>query len=135
VQLTTPYMSSYNANHGYNADVNYTALAGDYDPGPCGFFGFGCLIDKAMLAISGRGDTIVPVWSVHALPYTSNLLLPTFGANEQAKHTSIEKSQLAFNLVQGRVKRKGTPCPRPARATRSWHARDADAERGGYRTR
>lgn len=111
VQLTTPYMSSYNSNHGYNPDVTYTALAGDYDPGPCGFFGFGCLIDKAMLAIAGRGDTIVPVWSVHALPYTSNLLLPTFGANEQAKHTSIEKSQLAFNLVQGRVKRKGTPVP------------------------
>ena len=111
VQLTTPYMSLYNANHGYNPDVAYTALAGDYDPGPCGFFGFGCLIDKAMLGIAGQGDTIVPIWSVHALPYTSNLLLPTFGANEQAKHTSLEKSPLAFNLVQGRVRRKGTAVP------------------------
>lgn len=116
VQLTTPYMALYNANHGYNAEVTYSAVAGDYDPGPCGLFSFGCWLDSAMLGVSGRGDTIVPIWSVHVLPYfTNKMTLPTVGANEQAKHTSIEKSPLAFNMVRNLVRRKGTPlastCP------------------------
>lgn len=115
VQLTTPYMSFYNGSHGSNPNVVYTALAGDYDPGTCGFFDFGCLIDQVLLGITGPGDTIVPIWSVHALPYTANRIMSTFGADQQSKHTSIEKSQTAFNIMRDRVKRLGTPlqqnCP------------------------
>lgn len=109
VQLTTPYMAAYNAAHGFNPDCSYTALAGNYDPGSCGFFDFGCHVDQVLLGITGPGDTIVPIWSVHALGYTQNMTLSTFGADQQAKHTSIEKSQSAFSLVRSLVMRKGTP--------------------------
>ena len=57
VQLTQPYMATYNRLHGPNPKVRYTAVAGNYDP-VCWI----CHpIWSALLAITGPGDTIVPI--------------------------------------------------------------------------
>ncbi len=108
LQLTTPYMRFYNATHGSNPKVKYTALAGDYDP-DCFFLNPFCRpLDRLLLAMSGRGDTIVPVTSVHALPYTQNRTFASSGANGQAKHTSLTGSLGVFNTVRDRVTVFGT---------------------------
>ncbi|MFL6291924.1 MAG: choice-of-anchor X domain-containing protein, partial [Thermoanaerobaculia bacterium] len=107
-QLTTKYMLFYNAFHGSNPEVQYTALAGVYDP-DCFFLNIFCRpVDRLLLLISGSGDTIVPKWSVHALPYTSNLTHPSKGSDTSAKHTSLETSQSVYNRVKGRVTVFGT---------------------------
>jgi pimeloyl-ACP methyl ester carboxylesterase len=103
VQLTQPYMRSYNLFHGSNPKVNYTALAGDYDPN-CFFLNIFCRpIDRLLLLITGRGDTIVPVSSVHALSYTQNRLLSSKGNDEAAKHTSLNHSARVYNAVNDQV--------------------------------
>jgi hypothetical protein len=108
VQLTTPYMGLYNSFHGANPKVEYTALAGVYDP-DCSFFNIFCHpIDRLLLLISGRGDTIVPEWSVHVLPYTNNLTYASKGSDPSAKHTSLEGSQGVYDAASGRVRVFGT---------------------------
>jgi hypothetical protein len=97
VQLTRPYMAYYNRNHGHNSKVTYTAVAGDYSP-DCFF-----CINRLLLAITGKGDTIVPVTSVHALGYTDNRIFATSGNDIEATHTSIEKSSRVFDIVQDQV--------------------------------
>jgi pimeloyl-ACP methyl ester carboxylesterase len=116
-QLTTPYMGLYNAFHGSNPKVRYTALAGDYNP-DCFFLNIFCRpVDRLLLLIAGRGDTIVPVWSVHVLPYTSNLTYGSKGSDGSAKHTSLEKSQGVYDRVKGRITVFGTNSPLAADGT------------------
>ncbi len=108
IQLTQPYMAGYNFVHGSNSQVRYTALAGDYDP-DCFFLNPFCHpVDRLLLAIAGRGDTIVPVTSVHALPYTQNRIFNSSGDNGDAKHTSLTGSQGVHNSVRDRVVAFGT---------------------------
>jgi len=103
VELTTPYMATYNAFHGSNPKVQYTALAGVYDPN-CSFFNIFCHpLDRLLLLISGSGDTIVPEWSVHVLPYTSNLTYSTKGSDTSSQHTELEKSQGVYSMSSGRI--------------------------------
>ncbi len=97
VQLTTPYMTLYNAYHDFNEDVSYNALAGRYYP-DCFF-----CVNKALEKIVGPGDTIVPVTSVFALPYTRNISFESVGDDEDATHTQIEKSLAVFNAVSPTV--------------------------------
>lgn len=107
IQLTQSYMISYNLVHGSNPKVRYTALAGDYDPN-CPILNPFCRpIDRILLAITGRGDTIVPVSSVHALGYTENRLFSSSDDDEDAKHTSLNHSSRVFDSVQDRVKTLG----------------------------
>src|SRR5262249_16504685 len=74
-QLTTPYMSIYNALHGHNANTQYVSLAGDYHFSSS-------IVDWLVNAFyGGNNDTIVPVWSVHALGYSQHLIYTSSGAN------------------------------------------------------
>jgi uncharacterized repeat protein (TIGR01451 family) len=109
VQLTRPYMGIYNATHGPNPKVKYTALAGDYDP-DCFFLNPFCRpLDRLLLLISGKpGDTIVPVSSVHALSYTENRRFRSSGGNGEAKHTQLNGSSGVYNTVRDRVEVFGT---------------------------
>ncbi len=109
VQLTRPYMGIYNATHGPNPKVKYTALAGDYDP-DCFFLNPFCRpLDRLLLLISGKpGDTIVPVSSVHALSYTENRRFRSSGGNGEAKHTQLNGSSGVYNSVRDRVEVFGT---------------------------
>jgi pimeloyl-ACP methyl ester carboxylesterase len=107
-QLTQPYMAIYNFSHGSNPKVRYTALAGDYDPDCFALNPFCRPIDRLLLSIAGRGDTIVPVTSVHALPYTQNRTFNSSGDNGDAKHTSLTGSQGVYNSVRDRVVVFGT---------------------------
>ena len=109
VQLTTPYMAVYNLLHGANARTQYTAVAGDYDP-DCFVFNSFCKIkERFLLAASGSpGDTIVPVWSVHALSYTDDRTFPSSGNNKESTHGGLHGSDAVFNLVQSRVTAPGT---------------------------
>lgn len=97
IQLTTPYMALYNANHGHNPEVAYEAVAGEYDP-QCFF-----CVDRLLVALVGAGDTIVPVDSVHALPYTRNRLFRSAGGNRDATHTQIEKSNDVYSAFSAPV--------------------------------
>ncbi|HKI01665.1 MAG TPA: choice-of-anchor X domain-containing protein [Thermoanaerobaculia bacterium] len=107
VQLTQPYMRTYNLFHGSNPDVQYTALAGDYNP-DCFFLNPFCRpVDRLLLLISGRGDTIVPVRSVHALGYTRNRVFQSSGGNGESKHTQMTKSQGIFSNLRDRVQAFG----------------------------
>ncbi len=129
VQLTQPYMAFYNSFHGSNPNVRYTALAGDYNPN-CFFLNIFCHpIDRLLLAITGRGDTVVPIRSVHALGYTQNRVFGSSGSDGQAKHTSQTGSLGIFNTVRDRVQafgRLSALTPDPAAAT-SGHTATAGA--------
>lgn len=105
IQLTTPFMATYNLVHGENKNVVYTALAGDYDP-DCPSYNLLCRpIERMLLSITGPGDTIVPVKSVHSLSYIQNKpKLKTVGEDKDALHTSINKSERAYNLVDEQVR-------------------------------
>ena len=107
VQLTQPYMELYNSFHGSNPDVRYTALAGNYVP-DC-TFGIFCAhpIDALLVGITGPGDSIVPISSVHALGYTQNRLFTTRGGDNEAIHTSLTGAQRVFDAVKDRVQALG----------------------------
>ena len=92
-QLTTPYMKTYNVFHGPNPATNYVSLAGDYRYG-----GWGIFTDATLRAFyGGPSDTIVPVWSVHALSYARHLTTQSTGADEQTKHTQLHTSTKAYD--------------------------------------
>ena len=111
VQLTTPYMRTYNLFHGSNPKVRYTALAGDYDP-DCFFLNPFCKpLERLLLAITGRGDTIVPLTSVHALGYTQNRTFGSSGDNKEATHTGLPQSTAVFNALSDRVRELGFAAP------------------------
>lgn len=93
VQLTTPYMAMYNRYHGYNPEVGYNAMAGVYDA-QCTF-----CVDGFLNWIVGPGDTIVPIDSVHALPYIRPFRFDSAGANRDATHTVLEKSSAVFDIM------------------------------------
>ena len=111
VQLTQPYMAAYNAFHGSNPEVRYTALAGNYVPSCT--FGIFCShpIDALLVGITGPGDSIVPITSVHALGYTQNRIFTTSGGDNEAIHTSLTGAQRVFDLVRDRVQALGTRAP------------------------
>ncbi len=108
-QLTTPYMAVYNFFHGFNPKVSYVAIAGHQIPGSFTSDPGG----RALQAIVGEGDLIVPLSSVHALPYTINGTVtstfpPTFGP---ASHTGLHSNQVAFALASSQVKAPGQRSP------------------------
>ena len=108
VQLTQTYMRLlYNPFHGSNPNVRYTALAGDYSTG-CFFLNIFCHpVDRLLLAITGRGDTIVPIRSVHAMGFTQNRVYGSSGSDGSAKHTSQTGSTNIFNGLRDRVQAYG----------------------------
>ena len=102
-QLTTLYMKWYNYTHGYNPDVSYYSIAGDYRPG-CSFDDLeNCSGNQylygALMGITGRGDTIVPLTSVHALSQATHNMYSSQMTNYQAVHDKMTKSPLAFSIV------------------------------------
>jgi hypothetical protein len=104
-QLTTTYMAGYNHFHGFNPKVSYMAIGGLQTPG-------GWFSDpggKILEGIVGPGDLIVPLSSVHALPYTDNRTVfstfpPTFGP---ASHTQIHQNPTAFAIAGSLIKAPG----------------------------
>ncbi len=108
VQLTRPYMAMYNFSHGYNPKVGYNAMAGVYDA-RCTF-----CINGMLNRIVGPGDTIVPITSVHALPYLRKFRFDSAGANREATHTAIEKSFSVFRIMNPLV---STPSAQQMAAT------------------
>lgn len=121
VQLTTPYMFGYNLFHGRNGEVLYTALAGDYDQ-DCSFFNPFCRgTDSFLLFLTGRGDTIVPISSVHGLGYTQNRTFPSSGGDISATHGRLTGSMDVFNRVKDRVQAKGKQPIRQALAPPPTH--------------
>lgn len=100
IQLTTDYMELYNQFHGGNPNVRYTAVAGDYDPG-CLFLNPFCRpVKRLLLAISGEpGDTIVPVWSAHALGYSDDRIHSSWGDDHSATHSGIHANDAVFDSV------------------------------------
>jgi hypothetical protein len=125
IQLTTPYMATYNAFHGHNPDVEYNAVAGDYDP-DCPWYNPFCgQPERLMLSISGRGDTIVPLWSVHALSYARNRTFPSSGGNKDATHGGLHGSMAVFNGYGGPVRQFGRPLRLAAAAEIPFYGRTA----------
>jgi subtilisin-like proprotein convertase family protein/pimeloyl-ACP methyl ester carboxylesterase len=74
-QLTKTYMLGYNLIHDHNENVRYTALAGFYTP-DCTL----CL-NNLLKGVVGEGDLIVPISSVHGMPFTTNRTLSTTGGS------------------------------------------------------
>ena len=108
-QLTTPYMSVYNSFHGSNPKVTYMAIGGLQTPG--GFFSDPG--GRILQAIVGPGDLIVPLTSVHRLPFTLNRTVfstfpPTFGP---ASHIGIHQNGAAFSIAQSLVTAPGLTRP------------------------
>lgn len=102
VQLTEPYMDVYNRTHGSNPAVSYVALAGDYDPDCSIFFSLTCIGFNLLLAVTGAGDTIVPITSVHALGYTRDLFYQSSGLDDtSATHTGLNQSGDVFGGLVG----------------------------------
>lgn len=123
-QLTQPYMALYNAIHGPNPNVKYSALAGNYDPDCQGLNRINPFchpLERILLSITGAGDTIVPITSVHALPYAQNRFFNSSGDNLDATHTHLNDSAGVFDRVNDRVEAPGTnaataPDPVPSAA-------------------
>ncbi|CAN2044478.1 triacylglycerol lipase [Candidatus Magnetomoraceae bacterium gMMP-1] len=91
-QLTTSYMNIYNTFHGYNPETSYYSLAGDYSGG-------GFVSGFLNSILPGEDDIIVPLYSVHALPYATHLSYSSSGTNIQARHTQQTKSQDILNML------------------------------------
>lgn len=107
IQLTQPYMRLYNATHGSNPEVTYTIVAGDYDA-DCFFLNPFCRpLERILLLITGRGDTIVPVRSAHALPYTRNRTFASSGGDKDATHGGLHGSQRLYNANSNVVRQVG----------------------------
>ncbi len=107
IQLTTPYMNTYNLLHGSNPQVRYTALAGAYEPN-CPLLNPFCQpLERVLLTITGEGDTIVPKSSVHALSYTHNRTFFSSGNNKDATHTGLPQSNAVFNSISDRIQELG----------------------------
>ncbi|MEX2497685.1 MAG: choice-of-anchor X domain-containing protein [Wenzhouxiangellaceae bacterium] len=116
IQLTTPYMAIYNRRHGPNDNIRYTTMAGDYRA-DCAALDLFCRpIQRFLLSMSGSpGDTIVPVSSVHTLPYTSDRTFQSRGTNMEATHACLPtfsgcqlESLPIFNRLQDRVQAFGS---------------------------
>lgn len=106
VQLTTYYMRGYNLFHSINPNVKYTALAGDYDP-DCFLLNPFCKpIERLLLGITGKGDTIVPISSVHSINGIAPLTYTSIGDNKQATHTQQTSSSMAYNELYSKVSAK-----------------------------
>lgn len=102
-QLTTPYMAYYNRTHGYNPDVSYYSIAGDYLP-LCSIYRLReCSNEQyqygLLMGITGRGDTIVPTYSVLAFDPAIKKVYSTRAENFEATHTEMTRSQIAFNQI------------------------------------
>lgn len=111
LQLTTSYMiRRYNPAHGFNGAVDYSSLAGDYT-NPIS------TIDRLLLLITGRGDTVVPISSAHSLSYMRHLLFASAGSDTQAKHMLLNNSQGVFNAVEADVTEVLPAAARGAAAT------------------
>ncbi len=111
IELTTDYMQqSYNPHHGHNPNVHYVSLAGDYDPA-CTFPpSVDCVFYGSLLAITGKGDSIVPVSSVHALSYADHVTHLSAGGDKSATHGGLHGSQTVFDAVNGVVTGLGSSC-------------------------
>jgi hypothetical protein len=81
-------MAYYNDHHVHNPKTTYLAIAGDYDPG--NFFN-DTLRWTLTTFIVGRGDFVVPVWSVHALPYTANRTVSSSYPDRGADHLNMHQ--------------------------------------------
>lgn len=121
IQLTQPYMALYNRMHGYNPAVRYSAVAGDYTP-DCRFCTEGMLT-----AIVRRGDTVVPVRSVHALPYITPLTHPSTGRDDSATHSGLHQSAAVYGLARPGVTRVSQQSLAMAQAYEDESARSASA--------
>lgn len=103
-QLTTPYMDIYNAFHGFNPKTEYYSMAGDYRGGG--------LVDNVLNSLlPGPDDTIVPMSSVHVLPYSAPSSIASFGPDRQAAHTAQTQSGTIFNAFLPISKMPQGPSP------------------------
>ena len=103
LQLTRPYMALYNAFHGHNSKVTYTAIAGDYDA-DCTLTSCKHPLNEFLLLLTGEGDTIVPVSSVYALNFTNDLPAHTsVGDDESATHSGLTGSSAVYDELFGNI--------------------------------
>lgn len=112
-QLTTLYMGFYNSVHGRNPEVTYTAMAGNYDDACPTLNPFCRPLLRAGLGITGVGDSVVPLASVHALPYTTNRTHASSGTDLTAIHTRLHRSNNVFNKLVDLVKETGSSSSAP----------------------
>ncbi len=105
LELTTSAMTGYNLTASHNTNTKYISLAGDHRPTFFCFFDpspFHCFIEKLLIRLVGRGDTMVSVASAHALPYADNMVY-TSGADRQAVHDPLIQSQDVFDMLIGNL--------------------------------
>jgi len=102
-QLTTAFMAYYNIYHPPNPKVSYVSIAGDYQPSCSIFDPLDCPLKRYEfglgLGLSGRGDAIVPIYSVHQLGYAKHDGFTTRGDNFEATHIGLTKSPTAFDIA------------------------------------
>ena len=110
VQLTTPYMALYNANHALSPQVDFTVMAGDYRTDGCW-----CLINRFLLSVTGQGDTIVPLWSAHHFTQMLPATYVSSGDDKDATHSGLHQSQAILAQMQPTVQQPGrtTGSPQP----------------------
>lgn len=103
-QMTTTYMGIYNATHGRNPDVRYTALAGMYDPA-CPPANPLCRpYARKAIKIVGEGDVFVAKDSAHALGYTDNRMHSSSATNKSAFHLKLEDAAGAYAAVEDLIR-------------------------------
>ena len=108
IQLTTWYMSDYNSSHGLNPDVEFTAVAGNYQIGSCPFLLPLCRAkERFLLSITGAGDTIVPVTSVHAFSGMRHETFFSTGDLKDATHSGLHQSSGVYALNSYPVRQYG----------------------------
>ena len=90
--LTTTYMKEYNSTHGYDETARYSAIAGVWHPKL-----FEISLWRLLTFLVGKGDGIVPRWSVHKLNFTQNISFETYGS-DGAKHTKLTSQGFVYNM-------------------------------------
>lgn len=122
-QLMSTYMTLlYNPFHPLNPGVRYSAIAGNYDADLLS----GWQILNTI--IPGDDDTIVPVWSVHALSIADERTYPSAGGTKDALHTQMHRSKKVFDAYGNRVQERAEPVVPPDPTQRTATIADVIAE-------
>lgn len=102
VELTTLHMWNYNRTHALSPEVEFTVLAGDWEPSGCF-----CPLDRFFRMLTGEGDTIVPTWSAHHFPQMTQHTYASSGSNKDATHSGLHQSSAIVALLAPTVQQPG----------------------------
>lgn len=105
-QLTTGHMQQFNTIHGLNPKVDYLALGSVYTTN-CIPLSLPCVVDRVLMELTGTGDLIVPLTSVHEISGMNAISWVPAPDTPGAKHTGQTESAAIIQILEPFVVQSG----------------------------